>query len=139
MTQTKTQIEAAAKVLGVAPNAAMPIVKKAYRMQVKANHPDMVASSGGTASSAFLSILDAFTILSDPTLRAEYDQQLAEQRQAKAAAKAGAAAPPKQPPSKAVAVAKAGVALVELAFWAFIPLLLLLIAIVAIVEVATGR
>jgi curved DNA-binding protein CbpA len=135
MTQTKTQIESAARVLGVAPNAAMPVVKRAYRMQVKAHHPDMVATSGGAASSAFLSVLDAFQILCDPVLRAEYDRQLAEQR----AAKAAAPLKPEPPRSRAVALARGAFALFQLGFYAAVSLLLLLIAIVAAYQIATGH
>jgi curved DNA-binding protein CbpA len=136
MTQTKTQIEAAARVLGVAPSAGLPVVKAAYRGQVKKYHPDVTPAANGAASSRLLAVLDAFEILSNPRIRADYDRLLAEQRQAKAAA------PPKwpePPPSRGVAVARAGVALLQLAYMGGLALLLLLVAIAVVVEMVTGK
>jgi curved DNA-binding protein CbpA len=133
MTQTKTQIEAAARVLGVTSNAGLPAIKRAYRMELKRHHPDMVKASNGVASSRFSEILDAFAILSDPHLLAEHDRLLAEQRQAKAAAR------PEPPPSRAVALARAGVAIVQIAYVGGLGLLALIVAIVVLIEVTTGK
>jgi curved DNA-binding protein CbpA len=123
------------KTLGVTPNAGLPAVKRAYRVELKKSHPDMVPASNGVASSRFCEILDAFAILSDPVLRAEHDRLLAEQRAAKAVARPE----PEPPPSRAVAVARAGVALLQMAYLGGLALLLLLIAILATYQIATGH
>jgi DnaJ-class molecular chaperone len=107
----------------------MPAIKRVYRMELKRHHPDMVPASNGAASSRFCEILDAFAVLSDPVLRAAYDTMVAERRKVKAAA----------PPSRGVALARAGVAIVQLAYMGGLALLLLLIAIVAVVEIVTGK
>jgi DnaJ-class molecular chaperone len=46
-------------VLGVAADASMPTIKRAYRAQVKQHHPDMVATSDASASPRWCAILDA--------------------------------------------------------------------------------
>jgi curved DNA-binding protein CbpA len=135
MTQTKNQIETAAKVLGVPPSASLPAIKAAYRGQVKKYHPDMIPTSGGVGSARLLAVLDAFEILSNPRLRAEYDRALAEQRKAKAAAPKQ----PEPPPSRVEALARAGVAVVQLGFAGGVALLLVLVAVVAVIQIATGR
>jgi curved DNA-binding protein CbpA len=134
MTQTKTQIEVAARVLGVAPNAGMPAIKQAYRMQLKRHHPDMVKASNGVASSRFSEILDAFAILSDPHLLAEHDRLLAEQRQA---AKAAAPLRPEPPASRGTLMARGAFAAVILGCWGFMAALAALLLAI-LVGVAGG-
>lgn len=60
-------------VLGVAPEAPDAVIKAAYRALAKQYHPD---SSGSEQSSEFLELQSAYEILSDPNLRAAYDQQI---------------------------------------------------------------
>jgi curved DNA-binding protein CbpA len=121
------------KTLGVTPNAGLPAVKRAYRVELKKSHPDMVPASNGVASSRFCEILDAFAILSDPVLRAEHDRLLAEQRQAKAVARPK----PEPPPTKAVAVARGAFAAVILGCWGFMAALVALLLVI-LVGVAVG-
>jgi hypothetical protein len=134
VTQIKTQIEAASKVLGVTPSASLPVVKAAYRGQVKIYHPDVTPASNGAASSRLLAVLDAFEILANPELRAQYDAAVAKQAKLPKIAE-----PPKPPPSRGVAVARAGVALLQLAYMGGLALLLLLVAIAVVVEMVTGK
>jgi hypothetical protein len=54
-------------------------------------------------------------------------------------AKAAAAIKPEPPPSRGVVLARAGMAIFQLAFWGSVSLLLLLIAVVATYQIATGR
>jgi curved DNA-binding protein CbpA len=122
-------------VLGVAPNASLPAVKRAYWAAAKRHHPDAAPTSNGSASPQWCAVLEAFTILSDPHLLAEHDRLLAEQRAAKAVARPE----PEPPPSRAVAVARAGVALLQMAYLGGLALLLLLIAILATYQIATGH
>jgi curved DNA-binding protein CbpA len=55
--------------LGVARNASAQSIKAAYRQRVQTTHPDR----GGDAS-AFVALVQAFGLLSDPELRRIYDE-----------------------------------------------------------------
>lgn len=55
--------------LGVAPDADVTAVKRAYRAKARKHHPDI---GGDTAS--FQAIQRAYSILKDPKKRADYDQ-----------------------------------------------------------------
>ncbi|MBK8255569.1 MAG: J domain-containing protein [Polyangiaceae bacterium] len=57
--------------LQVSRTATLPIIKAAYRSLVIAAHPDQ----GGNVE-AFDELQTAYTVLSDPQKRAEYDAQL---------------------------------------------------------------
>jgi molecular chaperone DnaJ len=62
------------KVLGVDKNASTDEVRKAYRKLARANHPD--AKPGDPqAESRFKSISEAYSVLSSPQKRKEYDDQ----------------------------------------------------------------
>lgn len=61
------------EVLNVSVNATASEVKKAYREKCLQIHPDC---GGDTAT--FQEVADAYRVLSDQTLRAEYDRQLNE-------------------------------------------------------------
>lgn len=64
------------KVLGVDKNASTDEVRKAYRKLARANHPD--AKPGDSqAESRFKSISEAYSVLSSPQKRKEYDDQRA--------------------------------------------------------------
>lgn len=58
-------------ILGVSSKATQQQIKKAYRDLVKKLHPD---HNNGEENSEFLAVQQAYEILSDPNLRAEYDR-----------------------------------------------------------------
>lgn len=58
------------KILGVSENASQEEIKKAFRELAKKYHPD----KGGDPE-MFKKIVEAYRVLSDPKLRAEYDQK----------------------------------------------------------------
>ncbi|MDX6307306.1 MAG: molecular chaperone DnaJ [Nocardioidaceae bacterium] len=62
------------QVLGVSKDASADEIKKAYRKLARANHPD---SNPGDAAAEerFKSISEAYSVLSDPQHRKEYDEQ----------------------------------------------------------------
>ncbi len=60
------------EVLGVSKNASVDEIKSAYKRLAKAHHPDV--SSDSKAKEKFQEILEAYTILSDPQKRSNYDQ-----------------------------------------------------------------
>ncbi|KAI9845436.1 MAG: hypothetical protein M1837_004914 [Sclerophora amabilis] len=63
-------------VLGVASDADGRTIKRAYRLLTKQNHPDKVISQGVTKEQAekkMASINEAYEVLSDPELRARFD------------------------------------------------------------------
>jgi len=60
------------KTLGVARNAAVPDIKKAYRLLAKKYHPDV--SKEANAEAQFKAVNEAYDILKDKKKRAEYDQ-----------------------------------------------------------------
>lgn len=60
-------------VLGVAPDASDAEIKKAYKKQSLANHPDKNPGDE-TASERFQEVANAYEVLSDPDARAAYDR-----------------------------------------------------------------
>ena len=63
-------------ILGVQPDASDKEIKKAYRKLAKANHPDQHPNDP-SYEKIFAEIQEAYTVLSDPDKRKEYDEQLA--------------------------------------------------------------
>ncbi|KAL4882316.1 hypothetical protein BJY04DRAFT_39532 [Aspergillus karnatakaensis] len=64
------------KVLGVSRDADERAIKRAYRQLVKQHHPDKVISQGVSKEDAerkMASINEAYEVLSDPEVRAQYD------------------------------------------------------------------
>lgn len=66
------------KVLGITRDASAREVKRAYRERAKACHPDKNPSS--SAARVFHAVNEAYTVLSDPALRAAYDDRLVHHR-----------------------------------------------------------
>ena len=75
--------------LGVAETATGDEIKSSYRSLLKRIHPDTVSTlseeTRRRAEEATREMNEAYSVLSDPRKRAEYDFHLAEQRNAKAA------------------------------------------------------
>ncbi|XP_047326010.1 chaperone protein dnaJ 11, chloroplastic-like [Impatiens glandulifera] len=72
------------EVLGIEAGATSQDIKKAYRNLARAVHPDVApASSNGSESSAdlFIKIHVAYSTLSDPGKRYDYDRKLCQRRQ----------------------------------------------------------
>ena len=61
------------EVLGVQKDASEDEIKKAYRKQAKANHPDLHPGDK-ECEERFKEINEAYEVLSDPDKRAKYDQ-----------------------------------------------------------------
>jgi molecular chaperone DnaJ len=61
------------QVLGVAKDAALPDIKKAYRRLARKYHPDLNPGDK-TAEARFKEIQEAYSVLSDAKKRAQYDQ-----------------------------------------------------------------
>ena len=65
------------KILGVRPEADALEIKKAYRARALQTHPDTAAQANGRKQtredSRFLSILEAYNVLSNPALKRHYD------------------------------------------------------------------
>jgi molecular chaperone DnaJ len=61
------------QVLGVAKEAGLPDIKKAYRKLARKFHPDLNPGDK-TAETRFKEIQEAYAVLSDPKKRAQYDQ-----------------------------------------------------------------
>ncbi|KAJ0966985.1 hypothetical protein J5N97_023902 [Dioscorea zingiberensis] len=61
-------------VLGIAVGASAPEIKAAYRRLARACHPDVVK---GASADEFMRVHAAYTTLSDPSKRADYDRSLA--------------------------------------------------------------
>jgi molecular chaperone DnaJ len=64
------------QVLGVSKDASPDEIKKAYRKLARANHPDS-SPGDSTAEERFKSISEAYSVLSDPAKRKDYDEQRA--------------------------------------------------------------
>jgi curved DNA-binding protein CbpA len=62
------------RILGIPDNATMADIKSAYRRLAKQYHPDLNPGSKNSEEK-FKEILDAYTILSDEELRAQYDRK----------------------------------------------------------------
>ncbi|MFC1559565.1 molecular chaperone DnaJ [Candidatus Margulisiibacteriota bacterium] len=60
------------EILGISRNASTEEVKKAFRRLARENHPDVNKSPGAEAK--FKEINEAYTILSDPKKKTQYDQ-----------------------------------------------------------------
>jgi len=76
------------RLLGVPPDAGQRRIKSAYRSLAKRFHPDRNSGSE-TAADLFRQVNHAYRVLSNPQLRAHYDQKLARQENLTAATKAG--------------------------------------------------
>jgi curved DNA-binding protein CbpA len=61
------------ELLGVAPDADVELIKQRYRVLVRENHPD-VAADKDDAHARMQLILEAWSVLSQPTQRARYDR-----------------------------------------------------------------
>ena len=68
------------EVLGVEPWASSDMVKQAYRTRVKQCHPDIDPSP--KAHHRFLVVQEAYTVLSDPQKRKNFDERLLQCRSA---------------------------------------------------------
>lgn len=68
------------EILGISRTATQAQIKKAYRELAKKWHPD-VNQGNNVAADMFKLISEAYTVLSDPVTRAEYDQFLDNQAQ----------------------------------------------------------
>src|SRR4028119_2457796 len=64
------------QVLGVAKDATGDEIKKAYRKLARANHPD-AKPGDANAEGRFKAISEAYSVLSSPDKRKEYDEQRA--------------------------------------------------------------
>ena len=62
------------KTLGVSKEASAEEIKKAYRKLARTNHPDSNAGDSA-AEERFKSISEAYSVLSDPERRKQYDEQ----------------------------------------------------------------
>lgn len=62
-------------VLGVDSNAEQSAIKRKYYTQARLYHPDKVGPDDEEAANKFKEIAEAYQVLSDPTLRAKYDEE----------------------------------------------------------------
>jgi curved DNA-binding protein CbpA len=66
-------------ILGVAPNSSAAEITRAYRALLRQHHPDTrsrsVHSDGVRSDAALQQVLAAYSVLHDPTRRADYDQR----------------------------------------------------------------
>jgi curved DNA-binding protein CbpA len=83
------------RILGIPDNATMADVKSAYRRLAKLYHPDLNPGSRHSEE-RFKEILDAYTVLSDEELRAQYDRK----RMFGSSPTGAYSAPPHQPNEK---------------------------------------
>lgn len=66
------------RLLGIPPDSGQRRIKSAYRSLAKRFHPDRNSGSE-TAAELFRQVNHAYRVLSDPQLRARYDQKLSRQ------------------------------------------------------------
>lgn len=65
------------EILEVSENASNEIIERAYRVLAKKYHPDMWSNSKSYwAENKFKEITEAYQILSNPTLRKQYDMEI---------------------------------------------------------------
>lgn len=62
------------EILGVLPSAEDVVIKGAYRALAQRYHPDRCESDQSAANTHMTDINEAYLILSDPALRAQYDK-----------------------------------------------------------------
>jgi DnaJ-class molecular chaperone len=60
--------------LGLAPQAAPALVRKAYRQLAQKHHPDKQLANRAQAQQRMAQINEAYAVLSDPVRRASYDR-----------------------------------------------------------------
>ncbi|KAK9678798.1 hypothetical protein RND81_11G233700 [Saponaria officinalis] len=66
-------------VLGISAAASKDEIKAAYRRMARSCHPDVAGKrvdDAKSAADAFIRVRDAYSILSDPNKRADYDRKL---------------------------------------------------------------
>ena len=61
------------ELLGVSPSANNAELRKAFRELSKRLHPDTTSLPSGEATRQFQNVCEAYDLLSDPVLRANYD------------------------------------------------------------------
>ena len=61
------------ELLGVSPSASNAELRKAFRKQSKRLHPDTTSLPRDQATRQFQNVCEAYDLLSDPVLRANYD------------------------------------------------------------------
>ena len=64
------------EILQVHPKASLDVIKKAYITLAKKYHPDTTKLDAETAQQKMKDLNEAYAVLSDATLRADYDQKL---------------------------------------------------------------
>ena len=64
------------ELLGVAPSANNAELRKAFRQQSKRLHPDTTSLPSDEATRQFQNVCEAYDLLSDPVLRANYDSYI---------------------------------------------------------------
>ena len=64
------------ELLGVSPSANNAELRKAFRQQSKRLHPDTTSLPNEEATRQFQNVCEAYDLLSDPVLRANYDLSL---------------------------------------------------------------
>ena len=91
------------KIMGLKSGATENEIKSAYRLLAKRFHPD-VNPGNAAAAEKFAALGEAYEILSDPSKRADYDRQIAmERQQAQAAQQQAAQAAAQQAAAQAAA------------------------------------
>ena len=64
------------ELLGVSPSASNAELRKAFRKQSKRLHPDTTSLPRDQATRQFQNVCEAYDLLSDPVLRANYDSSI---------------------------------------------------------------